>query len=72
MGKMSEVANEKEAARARKQRERNVREATASVALEGFTVSADHDADSAAYIRGEITVDEVTKRALARHVRCAA
>lgn len=72
MGTRDEIANENEAARARSERERHVREATASVALEGFTGTAEHDADCAAYIRGEITVDEVTKRALARHVRRAA
>ena len=70
MGKMNEVANNKAAALT--QRERGVREAAASVALEGFVCSAEHDADSAAYIRGEITAAEVTKRALARHVRRAA
>ena len=69
MGKMNEVANEKEAARI--QRIRNVREATASVALEGFTVSPEQDADMAAYVRGEMTLDEVLARTQARYGRRA-
>ncbi len=70
MGKMNEVANNK--ATARVERERHVREATASVALEGFTVSTEVKLDLDAYVRGEMTLEEALARNHARHVRRAA
>ena len=71
MGTRDEIANENEAARARNERERHVREATASVALEGFTVSPEQNADMAAYVRAEMTLDDVLARTNARYGRRA-
>ena len=72
MGKMNEVANEKEATSARVQRECDVREATASVALEGFNVTAEVKRDLEAYVRGDMTLEEALARNHARNVRHAA
>lgn len=70
---MPDTIDNSEAARARAriQRERDVREATASVALEGFTVSPEQNADMAAYVRGEMTLDDVLARTNARYGRRA-
>lgn len=54
--------------RERIRRARTVQEATVSVALEGLSFSAEQDADFEAYIRGELSLEEVTTRTLARHV----
>ena len=66
---VGEATQDTQEARARMQRERNVHEATTSVMLEGFTFSPEQDADFAAYIRGEITIEEVGARTRARHGR---
>lgn len=50
-----------------RRRARLAREATVNVALEGFTFSPEQDADVEAFVRGEITVEEVTSRTLTRH-----
>ena len=42
-----------------------------SVALEGFTVSPEQTADMAAYVRGEMTLDDVLARTNARYGRRA-
>ena len=57
---MPDTIDNSEAVRARKC-EREVREATASVALEGFKCSPEQDADFAAYVRGETTIEEILK-----------
>ncbi len=69
---MPDTIDNSEAVRARKQREREVREAAASVALEGFKCSPEQDADFAAYVRGETTIEEILARTRARHARHAA
>ena len=69
---MLDTIDKSEAVRARKQREREVREAAASVALEGFKCSPEQDADFAAYVRDETTIEEILARTHARHARHAA
>ena len=64
---MPDTIENSEAVRACKQREREVREATASVALEGFKCSPEQDADF-----GETTIEEILARTHARHTRRAA
>ncbi|GAB2893387.1 antitoxin VbhA family protein [Streptomyces mayteni] len=51
----------------RRERRLAVESATGSVAAEGLRTSAAADRDADAYVRGEISGDEMVARAIARH-----